>query len=314
MNKLGKERIPFLFILDFDLKDPIILPFHEIDQEQILFDFSGTKNFSVEPELVSEIKLVRHPVTFDEYIKAFTIVMKNLRYGNSFLTNLTFPTKITLNCSLKEVFFFSNARYRLWYQDLFTVFSPEIFVKIINGKIFSHPMKGTIDARIPDAARIILEDSKELAEHHTIVDLIRNDLSMVARNVKVDRFRYLEKLSLFEKELLQVSSLISGELPKDYSQRIGDIIISLLPAGSISGAPKKKTVEIIHRAEPCKRGYYTGITGCFDGGDLDSGVMIRYIEKAGTEYYFKSGGGITVNSDPEKEYQELIDKVNVPVV
>ena len=85
-----------------------------------------------------------------------------------------------------------------------------------------------------------------------------------------------------------------------------------MPAGSISGAPKKKTIEIIDEVEGYERGSYTGIFGIFDGNDLDSGVMIRFIEKDGAEMYYKSGGGITINSIAENEYNELIDKVYVP--
>jgi para-aminobenzoate synthetase component 1 len=144
--------------------------------------------------------------------------------------------------------------------------------------------------------------------------LIRNDLSLVAKNVKVDKFRYVEKIRTNNKSLLQVSSRISGELPGNYEENIGSILFDLLPAGSISGAPKKKTLEIINEAENYKRGYYTGVFGVFDGKNLDSAVMIRFIERVGEELYFKSGGGITYMSKPEQEYQELIDKVYVPII
>jgi len=167
---------------------------------------------------------------------------------------------------------------------------------------------------LPGAKDEILKNSKELAEHVTIVDLIRNDLSMVAKNVKVDKFRYVDEITTHEKKLLQVSSEISGEMPMNYTEKIGDILFSLLPAGSISGAPKKKTLEIINRVERYDRSFYTGIFGYFDGKDLDSGVMIRFIENANDGFIFKSGGGITVNSDLKTEYQELIDKVYVPIV
>ncbi|GET22176.1 hypothetical protein JCM18694_24220 [Prolixibacter denitrificans] len=174
-------------------------------------------------------------------------------------------------------------------------------------------MKGTIDAAIPNAASQILNDRKETAEHNTIVDLIRNDLSMVAKKVHVSQFRYIDEVKTHEKTLLQVSSEISGELPSDYHSNIGTIIATLLPAGSISGAPKQKTVEIIKESEIDQRGYYTGVFGLFDGQNLDSAVMIRYIEQKNNQMIFRSGGGITVFSEPEKEYQEMIDKVYVPI-
>ena len=123
----------------------------------------------------------------------------------------------------------------------------------------------------------------------------------------------LKKFITQDKELLQTSSMITGRLEKDSNNRIGSIIASLLPAGSVTGAPKKKTVELIHQAENYERGYYTGIFGYYDGTRLDSGVMIRYMEKTSGSVYYKSGGGITVYSDPEMEYRELLDKIYVPV-
>src|SRR5690606_11485062 len=143
---------------------------------------------------------------------------------------------------------------------------------IEDGFIFSYPMKGTIDAGIPDAGKIILNDAKETAEHGTIVDLIRNDLSAVADHVEVTRFRYVEEIKTMHKNLLQVSSEIRGRLPEGYESRLGEILMQLLPAGSVSGAPKQKTLEIIAEAEGEPRGYYTGIVGFYDGWKFDSGV------------------------------------------
>ena len=87
----------------------------------------------------------------------------------------------------------------------------------------------------------------------------------------------------------------------------------MLPAGSISGAPKRSTVNTIRKAEKINRGYYTGVFGYYDGETLDSAVMIRYIENENGNYYFRSGGGITVNSNPEEEYQEVLDKIYLPL-
>lgn len=316
MNEFGFKREPFLFIIDFYCKESVILPLSSAESAGISYNFNQKSNITITgnkkyPKLVLE----KSPVTYKEYKKAFQIVQQNLNYGNSYLVNLTFPTPINTNYSLKELFYYSNAKYKLLFKDQFVVFSPEIFVQINEkGIISSFPMKGTIDASIPDAEKKILNDKKEFAEHCTIVDLIRNDLSMVAKNVYVKKFRYIDKIKTHEKDLLQVSSCICGELESDYAKRIGDIIFSLLPAGSISGAPKKKTLEIIREAENYKRGYYTGVMGIFDGIKMDSGVIIRYIEKTHNEMFYKSGGGITVFSNPEKEYKELIDKVYVPLI
>jgi para-aminobenzoate synthetase component 1 len=175
-------------------------------------------------------------------------------------------------------------------------------------------MKGTIDASLPDAERIILDDYKEKAEHATIVDLIRNDLSRVADEVEVKRYRYVERLTTHHKDLLQVSSEISGKLPDGFRRQLGDILFSMLPAGSICGAPKPKTLEIIEHAEGYERDFYTGIFGWFDGRNFDSAVMIRFAEPASDGLTFKSGGGITSQSDLEKEYEELVHKVYVPLI
>jgi para-aminobenzoate synthetase component 1 len=239
--------------------------------------------------------------------------MKNLRLGNSFLTNLTFPTPIFSNLSLKDFFFMSKAPFKLWINGKFTFYSPEKFVTIKDNVIRSFPMKGTIDACIADAEHIILNDAKEMAEHYTIVDLIRNDLSRVAKKVRVERFRYFDRINTNQKCLLQVSSEIVGDLEKDWNNEIGSIFAMLLPAGSITGAPKGKTVGIIQKAENGPRGYYTGVCGIFDGKDVESAVMIRFIEDRNGQLFYHSGGGITTNSICEQEYQEMIEKVYVPI-
>jgi len=101
-------------------------------------------------------------------------------------------------------------------------------------------------------------------------------------------------------------------LPEDFHQHLGDLLFQLLPAGSISGAPKQKTVEVIQSAEQQDRGYYTGVCGIYDGQTVDSGVMIRFVEQTPSGLVFKSGGGITAQSRMEDEYQELLQKAYLP--
>jgi len=314
MNQFGKEKFPFLFVIDFELNKSRVIPLVNTGSCGIFYNINGNSNYDQKGKLKKKLEFQKYPPAFEEYSKAFNKVKQELTYGNTYLLNLTFPTKIECNLTLPEIFFYSKAKYKMLFREEFVVFSPEIFVKIKDGRIFSHPMKGTIDASTPGAKEEIIKNSKELAEHVTIVDLIRNDLSMVAKNVKVDKFRYIDEIETHEKKLIQVSSEISGEMPENYNEIIGDIIFTLLPAGSICGAPKKKTLEIIKGTENYERNYYTGIFGYFDGEELDSGVMIRFIEDTTDGLVFKSGGGITVNSDLRKEYQELIDKVYVPIV
>jgi para-aminobenzoate synthetase component 1 len=206
----------------------------------------------------------------------------------------------------------ANAHYKLRYKDEFICFSPEKFIQIKDDKIHTFPMKGTIDASLKNAEELILNNQKEMAEHIMIVDLLRNDLSIVATKVKVEEFRYIQTIEAGEKKLLQVSSHISGELPSPWQDKLGDILKLLLPAGSISGTPKKSTVEIIGNIEGYERGFFSGVFGVFDGTSFDSGVMIRYIEKTESGYMYKSGGGITLDSNAEMEYKELEDKIYLP--
>lgn len=315
MNEYGKARRPFLFIIDFLMQQPVVIPLDRIGKDKLLYDVYGKTNAIHEHSAhTGSFRFKKKPPAFARYKTAFDLVMQHLLYGNSYLLNLTMPTELHCDMSMKDIFYRSNAAYKLWFDDHFVLFSPELFVRITDGRIESHPMKGTIDASITDAENRILNDPKETAEHYTIVDLIRNDLSRIAGNVRVELFRYITPVITRNKTLLQVSSSVVGDLHENYNENIGDLIFSLLPAGSISGAPKKKTVEIILEAEQYDRGYYTGVFGLFDGRDLDSGVMIRFIEKAGTKLWYKSGGGITVNSNCEEEYQELIDKIYLSFV
>ena len=307
MNDLGKNQIPFYFIIDFNFTKALIYTENEIYKDKVKFSFNSQaqihgKNIEFN---------VQYPPR-ENYTTVFDKVQNEIKAGNTYLLNLTFSSEISGNFNLYDIYKSANAPYKLYVKDKFTVFSPETFIKIKGGKIFSYPMKGTINTDIPDAGTIILNDKKETAEHYTIVDLIRNDLNRVAKKVRVERFRYIEKITTNKKDLLQVSSEISGELPKDYYENIGTILSKLLPAGSISGAPKKKTVEIIKSVEFHNRDFYTGIAGFFDGQNLDSFVLIRFIEKQGEKFVYKSGGGITGFSDVNTEYNELLDKIYIP--
>ena len=312
MNELGRQKTPFLFVLDYNMQHPVVLPLDQVNPKKILYHVNGLSNAG-RPQPVSK-KLLFHytPVAYSRYQEAFNLVQQHILHGNSFLLNLTFPSRIETNHTLREIFYRSKALYKLWFQNQFVVFSPEIFVRTNGRKISSFPMKGTIDARLPDAEKRLLTSQKEVAEHYTIVDLIRNDLSMVAKKVYVSRFKYIDRIKTNKKELLQMSSEVTGKLPENYHEHLGDILFTMLPAGSISGAPKAKTLEVIREAEQYDRGYFTGVFGLFDGENLDSGVMIRFIEKIKDGLFYKSGGGITSQSDCTEEYEELKSKIYLP--
>ncbi len=312
MNSLGFAGTPFVFLIDFLMREPLIFSISG-KEETIKWQTPQAKNFIGPVKKILLTKWETTPVSFEKYKTGFDRIMRHIHNGDTYLLNFTQPTRIDTNLTLEEIFHISQAPYKIYLKNKFVCFSPETFVKTENGKIYSFPMKGTIDAGLENADQIILTDLKEIAEHNTIVDLIRNDLSLVAENVTVEKFRYLSHIKTSNKNLWQVSSQISGDLPENYTGMIGDIIFKMLPAGSVSGAPKQKTLGIISKTENYKRGYYTGIFGYFDGKNIDSCVIIRYIENENGQMVYKSGGGITFMSNADQEYDEMLKKVYVPI-
>ena len=366
INQLASQDEPFLFVINYQGDKAFIRLLSDINPEECLFDFEGRGNLShawketwkegtwkeetwkkkISEEEISETTWQIEPPLYEDYERSFNIVKSNIMAGNSYLTNLTCRVPVSCNLSLEDIFHRAKGKYKLLLRRKrnltpFVCFSPETFVRIKGGRIYSYPMKGTLDASLPDAEKQLMEDRKEAAEHATIVDLIRNDLSRVAENVRVDKYRYIDVLHTNKGDILQTSSEISGRLPEDYPHHLGEILDAQLPAGSITGAPKDKTMQIIQEAEGYDRGFYTGIMGIYDQGELNSAVMIRFIEeetspvdfetdgeknfkakegkasegkepKASRKLYFKAGGGITSKSDCRKEYEEVIQKIYLP--
>lgn len=313
MDELSLQKVPYFFMIDFLSENIEIYTENEINRSGLLIEFQHFSSSKKKQDLNKKIDWKSFPETLESFKKGFDKVQKNIRLGNSYLVNYTRKTEIQTNLSLEEIFYHSNAKYKVFYKDFFVFFSPETFVKIIDGKILTYPMKGTIDASLENAAEVLKNDKKEKAEHYTVVDLLRNDLSMVADDVKVDQFQHIDLIRTQQKDLYAMSSEISGNIKPEFAGKIGSMMKKLLPAGSILGAPKPKTLEIILEAEGYNRGYYTGVCGWFDGENLDSCVMIRFIEKEGDQLYFKSGGGITHMSKLEDEYQEMKNKIYVPI-
>lgn len=306
-NTLGAKREPFLFISDFTAKKIDVIPLSELDKENISFSINTQAPF-VKHSHSLDIQAIK----FSTYKEKFDAVIEKIKEGKTYILNLTQATKIASKLTLQEIFTCVNAPYKLRYKDKFVCFSPETFINIQENTIDTYPMKGTIDASLEGAKEIILKDEKELAEHIMIVDLLRNDLSIVAKDVSVKKFRYITEIDAGAKKLLQVSSHISAHIDENWHTRIGSILESLLPAGSISGAPKKSTLEIIEEVEAYERGYFSGIFGVYDGTIFRSAVMIRFIEKTENGLLYKSGGGITLDSNVKLEYNELQDKIYLP--
>jgi len=306
-SSLVASGVPCFFYTDFTGEHFHSYTLEELAAEDIEYAFNLDS-----PATNSPHKPLFYPIALEDYRQKFDSVQEHIRRGNTYLLNLTQPTLIESPYTLKEIYTMANAPYKLRVKNQFVSFSPEAFITIEGNTISTYPMKGTIDASVPNAIDTLLSDPKELAEHTMIVDLLRNDLGMVAKEIKVKTFRYITTINTGKKKLHQVSSHISGTLENNWKENAGEIISTLLPAGSISGTPKRKTVEIIQEIEEYKRGYFSGIFGHFDGTNLYSAVAIRFIEKIEGKLIYKSGGGITADSDCTSEYNEMIDKVYIP--
>ena len=307
LNKKGSKKEPFLFLLSYDLQSFYI---ENLENKNIKYELNSFEN-----SFKNDYFFEKFPISFKEYKNKFEKIIEEIEAGNSYLLNLTSKTKINTNLSLDEIYENSNALLKLRVKndkDNFVCFSPEKFIEIFDNKVYTYPMKGTINANIKNAKELLLNSEKELSEHTMAVDLLRNDLGKIAKNIKVEDFRFVEKIDLKEKSLYQTSSKISGNLEENWQETLGDILLNLLPAGSITGTPKKSTIEILKKIEDYDRGFYTGIFGIFDGNSLQSFVLIRFIEEINGELFFKSGGGITLLSDINLEYEELINKVYLP--
>ncbi len=203
MNRCGAARRPFLFGVDFELHRGFFVE-EPLRDKRLLFAVGNVTNAETAvadtcppPEL--------HILHSDaeEYARKFRRVREGLLRGDSFLLNLTERTPIATNLTPEQIFRYSRAKYKLLFPGRFVCFSPESFVRIQGNEIASYPMKGTIDAKLPDAERTLMESYKELCEHYTITDLIRNDLNMVAEEVRVRRFRYVESIRTLRGEILQ---------------------------------------------------------------------------------------------------------------
>ena len=312
-SKRIAHKIPFVFLIDYEQSKPLIYSFEEAAEKGLYFNVKELTNApNIKAAPLSNLN--KKTLPFEIYKEAFEKVYKGICRGDSFLVNLTFPTEVFLNNSLLELFYGVNASYKLYLKDQFVLFSPECFIKIKENQIAAYPMKGTLDASLPKAKKILTENEKEQQEHYTIVDLIRNDLSQIATQVHVKKFRYIETLTTTQGKLLQSSSEIRGTLSPNWTKNAGALFLQLLPAGSITGAPKLKTTKLIEQAEQQDRGYYTGVFGVFDGHTLESAVNIRYIEKKGKQYFYRSGGGITHLSNLKEEYEELLKKIYIPTL
>ncbi len=315
MDCLSQQGKPFFFIIDFLMTTIEVYTKEDLSKSPLKIEFRNfSHHHSRNTTLPQNIIWKPDFESIESYAKGFHQVQEHLKQGNSYLTNYTRKTKVKTNLTLEQIFDYTQAKYKILHpEQSWVCFSPETFVEINQQTITTHPMKGTIDAEIPNAIEVLKENQKEKAEHYTVVDLLRNDLSQIADEVQVKAFQRIDYLQTKQRNLYAMSSEIEGKIKPEYQNKIGSLMQKLLPAGSILGAPKSKTLEIVLESEGYERGFYTGVAGWFDGKNLDSCVLIRFIEQNQNGLYFKSGGGITHQSKLEDEYQEMKHKIYVPI-
>ena len=193
--------------------------------------------------------------------------------------------------------------------------SPETMIKLQNGKLTTFPVAGTRPRGKTYEEDIALEeelmkDEKELSEHNMLVDLARNDVGRIAEygSVHVEDYMSIHRFS----KVMHIASVVCGELRGDKDGC--DTISALLPAGTLSGAPKFRACEIIDELEPVARGVYGGAIGYLDfAGNLDVCIAIRTAVKKGDKVYVQAGAGVVADSVPENEYQECANKAGAVI-
>jgi anthranilate synthase component 1 len=201
------------------------------------------------------------------------------------------------------LFYFDYGSYKIFGS------SPEAHLKISKSKASINPIAGTFrrtgdDENDKILAQQLSTDLKENAEHVMLVDLARNDLSRHARNVKVESYREVQ----FYSHVIHLVSAVSGELNEDSS--VTDMMISTFPAGTLTGAPKYKAMQLIDKYEPARRGYYGGAIGFLDfRGQFNHAIMIRTFLSKGNILYYQAGAGIVAISDEDNELQEVNNKL-----
>lgn len=241
-----------------------------------------------------------------------------IRNGDIFQVVISQVFKTKLESNLLDVYRVlrtinpSPYMYLMQFDDLqLAGASPETLVKVQEGVVTTMPIAGTRprgktaieDARLDEE---LLKDTKELAEHNMLVDLARNDLGRISQfdTVKVVDYMSLKKFS----HVTHITSVVQGKLKEGLTSL--DAIRSILPAGTLSGAPKVRAMEIIEELEETKRGVYGGAIGYIGyDGNLDTCIAIRTVVKKDGYAYIQAGGGIVLDSDPEKEYEESVNKM-----
>nr|WP_312353347.1 anthranilate synthase component I [Aminipila sp.] len=283
------------------------------------------KRIIKEGESIREEKLIlKAPVTAlfskEKYCRMVETAKEYIRQGDIFQVVLSNRFEAPVEGSLLDLyrairtinsspymFFFSSNNIEIAGA------SPETLVKVENNKVSTFPLAGTrlrgkTKEEDLELEKELLADEKELAEHNMLVDLGRNDVGKVSRfgTVKVGRYLEIQRFS----HVMHIGSTVEGLLKED--KDAVDAVNAILPAGTLSGAPKFRACEIINELEDNKRGIYGGAIGYLSlNGELDTCIAIRLAFKKNGKVFIRSGAGIVADSVPEREYEECLNKAKV---
>lgn len=288
------------------------------EAEEFIKKALAKTNKAEEKRFVHDGVIVKQSDTLEQYSKKVEKIKEYIHEGHIFQTVLsqrwtveTGQNGFALYKQLREL----NPSPYLYYFNFgeFEVIgsSPEMVVKQRGNQVFTCPIAGTRrrgvdaeeDALLKDE---LLRDEKERAEHVMLVDLARNDMGRISEfgTVKVTQFMEVQNYS----HVMHIVSMVEGRKKGEFHPL--DLVASFLPAGTLSGAPKIRAMEIIDELESVRRGLYGGATGYVDfSGDMDFCITIRTMIKKGNQVYLQAGAGIVADSVPENEYKECCNKV-----
>lgn len=258
----------------------------------------------------------------EQYCDMVEKAKQYIREGDIFQVVLSDPMKAEAEGSLFDTYRVLRAANPSPYMFYFSSddielsgASPETLAKLDNGKLSTFPLAGTRPrGKTPDEDKALeedlLQDEKELAEHNMLVDLGRNDIGKISRigTVKVEKYMEIERFS----HVMHIGSTVTGTIRED--KDAVDAVDAILPAGTLSGAPKFRACQIIDQLENNKRGVYGGAIGYLDfAGNLDTCIAIRLVYKKNGTICIRSGAGIVADSVPEKEFEECANKAKAVI-
>ncbi len=256
-------------------------------------------------------------LTREEYGDMIRKAQHYIREGDIFQVVLSNPLEAEMDGSLFDVYRVLRTTNPSPYMFYFSSddieiagASPETLAKLTDGKLFTFPLagtrpRGTTEAEDQALERELLADEKELAEHNMLVDLGRNDIGRISKlgSVQVEKYLHIERFS----HVMHIGSTVTGQIRDD--RDAVDAVDAILPAGTLSGAPKLRACQIIDELEGRERGIYGGAVGYLDfTGNLDTCIAIRLAYKKNGRVCVRSGAGIVADSVPDSEYQECLNK------